>query len=128
MKFRRAAAVYSIIVSLGMIGIWIVLLVTGQDPQLQEELQTIPFSISMAITSDILTALALLTAGTALLKGYAWSVKAIIFALGLLFYSVINAAGFYGQRGEIPFLAMFIIIFILGVVFTIPAFRSNPAS
>ena len=48
-----------------------------------------------------------------------------VFALGFLFYSVINAAGFYGQRGETPFLVMFIVIFILAVVFTVPAFRSR---
>ena len=65
MSLRRTAAVYSIIVGLAMIGVWIILLITGQDPQLQTELQTTPFAISMAITSDFLTAAALITAGCA---------------------------------------------------------------
>ena len=50
MAGRNIAAVYSIIVGLGMLSIWLMLLLTGQDPQLQEELQTIPFSISIGIS------------------------------------------------------------------------------
>jgi hypothetical protein len=124
MKLRKTAAIYSIIVGLGMIGVWLMLLITGQDPQLAEELRTIPFAISMGIASDIITALALLIAGYALLTGRRWAAKMFLLAIGLLLYSVINAAGLYGQRGDAAFTIMFTIIFILAVIFTMAAFRA----
>lgn len=127
MKLRKTASIYAIIAGLGIIGVWIMLLVTGDDPQLQYELETIPLSITMAIVSDILTGAALLTAGIGLLMNREWSVKIFLLAMGFLFYSVINAAGFYGQRGDITFVIMFTVIFIMAVIFTILAVHKSAA-
>ena len=123
MRFRRAAAIYSIIVGLAMIGVWIMLLVTGQDPELQTELQTIPIAIGMAITSDFLTAAMLLAGGFGLIINRGWAVKVFLLAMGFLFYSVMNAAGLYGQRGDLAFTGMFTVIFVLAVIFTVSSFR-----
>ena len=123
MSLRRTAAGYAIIVGLAMIGVWIMLLTTGQDPQLQTELRTVPIAISMAIASDFLTAAVLIAAGFGLIINSGWAIKAFLLAMGFLFYSVVNAAGLYGQRGDIPFIIMFAIIFILAVVFTVLALR-----
>ena len=125
MKYRKTASVYAIIVGLGMIGIWTLLLTTGQDPQLQRELETIPISISMAIVSDFLTAGVLLAAGIGLIRNRKWAVKVFLLSMGFLFYSVVNAAGFYGQRGDLPFVIMFTAIFVLAVVFTLFAFQTK---
>ena len=125
MKYRKTASVYAIIVGLGMIGIWTLLLITGQDPQLQYELQTIPVSISMAIVSDFLTAGVLLVAGIGLIRNRNWAVKVFLLSMGFLFYSVVNAAGFYGQRGDLPFVVMFTVIFILALIFTVFALRAK---
>ena len=122
MKFRRAAAMYSIIVGFAMIGIWIMLLVTRQDPQLQTELQTMPFAIGMAITSDFLTAAVLLAGGFGLIMNHEWAVKVFLLSMGFLFYSIVNAAGLYGQRGDFAFIGMFAVIFILAVIFTVSSF------
>ena len=128
MKYRKIASVYAIIVGLGMIGIWALLLITGQDPQLQYELQTIPVSISMAIVSDFLTAGVLLAAGIGLIKDRKWAVKVFLFSMGFLFYSVVNATGFYGQQGDLPFVIMFTIIFILALIFTVFALKAKHRS
>jgi hypothetical protein len=125
MKCRKIASVYAIIVGLGMIGIWILLLITGQDPQLQHELETIPISISMAIVSDFLTAGVLLAAGLGLIRDRKWAMKVFLLSMGFLFYSVVNAAGFYGQRGDLPFVIMFAIIFVLALVFTVFALQTK---
>jgi hypothetical protein len=117
--------VFAIIVGLGMIGIWALLLITGQDPQLQHEMETIPVSISMAIVSDFLTAGMLLAAGIGLIKDCKWAVKVFLLSMGLLFYSVVNAAGYYGQRGDLPFVVMFAIIFVLALVFTVIALKTK---
>ena len=122
MKLRRVAAIYAIIMGLGMIGVWVMLLISVQDQRLQTELQTIPFEIGMGITSDILTAIFLLLGGISLIAKRSWAVKVFLLSMGFLFYSVINAAGLYGQRGDVAFSIMFAVIFILAVVFTILAF------
>ena len=126
MKLRRTASMYAIVTGLGMIGVWIMLLVTGNDPQLQNELETIPLSITMAIISDVLTGTTLMAAGIGLLMKKEWSIKVFLLSMGFLFYSVINAAGFYGQRGDIGFVIMFAVIFILAIIFTALALRKNP--
>ena len=108
-----------------MVGVWIMLLLTGQDPQLNNELQTIPFAISMAITSDILTAMMLLIAGFGLVRKNVWATKIFLLSMGLLFYSVVNAAGLYGQRGDTIVVVIFIIIFVFAVVFTISALQKH---
>jgi hypothetical protein len=92
---------------------------------LQHELETTPVSISMAIVSDFLTAGMLLVAGIGLIRGCKWAVKAFLFSMGFLFYSVVNAAGYYGQRGDLPFVVMFAIIFILALVFTVFALKTK---
>jgi hypothetical protein len=117
---------YAIVTGLGMIGVWIMLLVTGNDPQLQNELETIPLSITMTIISDVLTGITLITGGMGLLMKKEWSVKVFLLSMGFLFYSVINAAGFYGQRGDIGFVVMFAVIFILAVMFTVLALHKSP--
>lgn len=126
MKLRRIASIYAIITGLGIIGVWVMLLTTGNDPQLQNELETIPLSITMAIVSDVLTGIALVTGGIGLLMSREWSIKVFLLSMGFLFYSVINAAGFYGQRGDIAFVIMFAVIFIVAVMFTVLALHRSP--
>ena len=125
MKLRRTAAIYSIIVGFAMIGIWVMLLATGQDPELQTELQTIPIAIRMAITADFLTAAVLLIGGFGLIANRDWAVKVFLLSMGFLLYSVVNAAGLYGQRGDLAFISMFSVIFVLAVVFTVFAFQKE---
>jgi hypothetical protein len=125
MKLRKTASIFAIITGLGIIGVWTMLLMTGNDPQLQNELETIPASITMAIISDMLTGAVLLAGGIGLLVSREWSVKVFLLSMGFLFYSVINAAGFYGQRGDIVFVIMFTVIFVMAVVFTVMAVRKN---
>jgi hypothetical protein len=123
MKFRKITAIYSIVVGLGMAAVWLMLLISGRDAQLQNELQTIPFSITLAIISDLVTAAALLVAGVAVLRRAGWAYKPFLLGMGALFYSVINAIGLYGQRGDVAFLAMFDIILVFGLVLTVLTLR-----
>jgi hypothetical protein len=79
----------------------------------------------MAIVSDFLTACVLLAAGIGLIRGCKLAVKAFLLSMGFLFYSVVNAAGYYGQRGDLPFLVMFATIFVLALVFTVLALKTK---
>jgi hypothetical protein len=115
MRLRRTIAIYSIFVGIAMLGIWIVQLITEQAP----ELQTAPIEIAMAITADWLTALMLLIVGVGLLSNYNWAYKLYFFALGMLIYSVVISAGYFGQLGNTMFVVLFAVLFILSAIFVI---------
>jgi hypothetical protein len=101
------------------------LLITGQDPELQNSLKTEPIAIGLHIAAEFLTAIALLIAGIGLFTDRSWAVKVFLLSVGFLTYSVINASGFYGQRGDLPFIGMFAVIFALAVVFSAFALRTT---
>jgi len=115
MKLRKTIAIYSIIVGIGMLGIWIVQLATGQAP----ELQTAPIEIAMAITADWLTAIMLLVAGVGLLSERTWAYKLYLFALGMLVYSVLISSGYFAQLGDTIFVVLFAVLFVLSALFVI---------
>ena len=119
MKLRKTAAIYSIVVGLAMIGIWMMLLITGQDPELQNSLQTEPIAVGLHLAAEFLTAIILLIGGFGLIADRGWAVKVFLLSMGFLMYSVLNASGFYGQRGDLPFIGMFAAILTLAVIFSV---------
>jgi len=123
MKLRKTAAIYAIVVGLAMIAIWMILLAPGQDPELQSQLQTEPTAIGLHLASEFLTATLLLIGGFGLISNRSWAIKVYLLSMGFLMYSVVNASGFYGQWGDMAFISMFAVIFILAFVFTVSSFR-----
>ncbi|MDD5703590.1 MAG: hypothetical protein PHU23_16275 [Dehalococcoidales bacterium] len=113
MKFRRSIAIFSIVVGIAMLAIWIIQLLTGQA----RELETAPIEIALAITADWLTAGMLLASGIGLLLNRNWAAKLSLFSLGMLVYSVLISSGYFGQLGNLSFIIMFGAIFILSVFF-----------
>ena len=115
MKLRKTIAIYSVIVGIAMLGIWIVQLLTGQAP----ELQTAPIEIALAIIADWLTAIMLLVSGFGLLSGRNWAYKLYLFALGMLVYSLLISSGYFGQLENTIFVVLFTVLFILCAVFVV---------
>ena len=113
MKLRKTIAIYSVIVGIAMLGIWIVQLLTGQAP----ELQTAPIEIALAIIADWLTAIMLLVSGFGLLSGRNWAYKLYLFALGMLVYSLLISTVYFGQLENTIFVVLFTVLFILSAVF-----------
>ena len=83
------------------------------------ELQTAPIEIALAITADWLTAITLMVAGVGLISRHNWAYKLYLFALGMLVYSVLISSGYFGQLGNIIFVVLFAVLFILSVVFIV---------
>lgn len=123
MKLRKTIAIYSICVGVAMLGVWIVQLITSQAP----ELQTAPIELAMAITADWLTAIMLLVVGVGLLSKCNWAHKLYLVALGMLIYSVVISSGYFGQLGNIIFVILFAILFILSAIFVISNVFSEEA-
>ena len=121
MVLRRTAAIYAIIVGIAMIGVWSRDLLTGQV----SELSTEPIAIILTIVAEYLTAIVLIISGFGLIKKRSWGFKAFLLSIGFLLYSVMSAAGYFGQKGESVMLGMMVVIFILAVVFTVFALQKK---
>jgi hypothetical protein len=106
MKF---AAIYSLIVGLGMIAQWAMSYFSHQIPELKTE----PIRIGFHLAAEMGTALCLIVSGTALLLGTAWAVPCFLVAIGMLFYTSIVSPGYFAQQGKWGWLVLFGAIFIL---------------
>ena len=110
---KNLAALFSMLTGLSMLGMWALLLRTGQVP----ELETVPFETAFSIAADCATGVMLLIGGYGLYAEKGWGAKGFLVSQGALFYSLMIAIGYYGQRGESIYLGMFSVIFVLMVAF-----------
>lgn len=93
-----------------MIGLWAVLLTTGQVP----ELQTARLQIAYHLAAELLTAAAaLLVTGLGTVTGRSWAGRGYLVALGMLLYTVINSAGYYAELGDASMVGVFGILTVL---------------
>ncbi|MFN2113524.1 MAG: hypothetical protein ACK2TT_10430 [Anaerolineales bacterium] len=109
MKF---AAIFSILVGVGMIAQWTMSYLSHQIPELKTE----PIRIGFHLAAEMATALCLIVSGTALLLGANWAVSCFLVAAGMLFYTSIVSPGYFAQQGQWGWLAMFSAIIILMII------------
>lgn len=102
------SGIYAIIIGIGIIGLWSMLLLTNQVPELETE----PIAIKFHITAEIIMGTLSLLSGIFLVFGIPWAHYLFILAMGLVIYAVINSAGYYGQKKQWIFVVMFGIILI----------------
>ena len=105
------SGIYAIVIGIGILGLWTMLLLTKQVPELKTEPVAIAFHITAEITMGILS----LVSGIFLLIGLSWAPYFFILAMGLVIYAVINSAGYYGQKKQWSFVIMFGIILITSI-------------
>jgi hypothetical protein len=106
------AAVFALVVGVGMIGQWIFFLATGQVPELNTE----PLRIRFHLAAEFATAIGLLVGGIALLTGQAWGHWFYLLATGMLLYTVIVSPGYFAEKGQWAFVGMFAILLLLALV------------
>jgi len=109
------SGIYATLLGIGIIGLWTMLVLTKQVPELTSEPVAIKFHITAEITMGILS----LVSGILLLAGLSWAPYLFILAMGLVIYAVINSSGYYGQRKQWLFVIMFGIILITSVILVI---------
>jgi hypothetical protein len=100
---------YSIFIGISVIAMWIMILLTETPPEGKTEL-------SLHLFSEFLMAFLCLVSGILLLRKKPISRLLNIMGLGMVIYSVLNAAGYYGEKNEIPMMIMFIVLLILTTV------------
>ncbi len=112
---KKASCIYSILIGICMLGIWGMLLSTGQVTELNTE----PYRIAAHIISEVITAGLLICGGIAVLCKKMWGKIIHHVSLGALLYSVFTAGGYYLQNGNVPMVLMFDCFFILTALFII---------
>jgi hypothetical protein len=88
------SGIFAIIIGVGIIGLWLMLYLTNQIPELETETVAIKFHITVEMTMGVLS----LLSGIFHLIGFSWASYFFILAMGLVIYAVINSAGYYGQK------------------------------
>ena len=111
-------ASFAIIVGLLMIGQWGYLLLNDRVPELRTE----PVALGFHLLAELMTALTLIIGGIVLLIGYRWGLAVYLLGVGALLYSATNSAGYFMQRKQWPMVAVFAVIFALGVLSVLRVF------
>ncbi len=120
MKYK-AAAVFSIIVGVSMILMWMMFYLTGSMPELENE----PARIAMHLLAEFATAIALIIAGWGLLKAKSWGASIYLLATGALLYTMIQSPGYFVQSGETSFVVLFAVLIILTLFFLVQVLKGE---
>ena len=88
------SGIYAIFIGIGILGLWLMLYITKQIPELKTE----PVAIAFHMTAESLMGILSLLSGIFLLSGFSWAPYFFILAMGLIIYAVVNSAGYYGQK------------------------------
>jgi hypothetical protein len=112
---KKAAAIFSILMGLMMLGTWSFLFLTDQFPQAR----TLPIETGYLLVAEFLTSAALIAAGYGFLSGRKWGMPLILVALGELIYCTIRFAGELGQGGSSAGLVFFTTVGAFGILFAI---------
>jgi hypothetical protein len=106
------AAIFALLVGVGMIGQWTASYVTRQIPELESE----PLRIGFHIAGEMATAVALIAGGTGLLAAQPWAAALFMIAMGMLFYTALVSPGYFAQKGQWIWVLIFGLLIALGVV------------
>ena len=110
---KKIAAIYSIIIGIAMIGMWLSLIATDQVLEIKTE----PIRISYHLIAEFLTAIFLIIAGFGLFTSRKWGFHLFLISMGMLLYTVIVSAGYYAEKGDMAMLGMFTIFQLLTMLF-----------
>lgn len=97
---------FSIFIGISVIAMWTMILHTQIPPEGKTEL-------AFHLFSEFLMALLCLFSGILLLRNKPFSRLLNILGLGMVIYSVLNAAGYYGEQKQLPMTILFIVLLIL---------------
>ena len=99
----RYPAWFAIVVGIAMIAQWAMFLLSGRVPELRSE----PVRIGFHLAAEVLTAVVLIVSGAGALGAKRWARALFLVGLGMLVYTSIVSPGYFAQRGQMGFLAMF---------------------
>lgn len=108
----KLPAVFAIIVSVAMIGQWVMSYVTKKIPEVETE----PWRIGFHIAGEMATAISLIVGGSGLLVGMPWAPTLFAVSMGMLLYTAIVSPGYFVQRGQWVWVLVFGALIALAIV------------
>lgn len=121
---KKISAAFCIFTGISIIGLWAMLYFSGQVIELSSK----PIDILFHITNEGITAVFLIVGGCGLLRKKSWAGKVHFISMGMLFYSLLAANGYYTQKGILPMTIMFSTFTIITIVITISSFLSKDST
>jgi hypothetical protein len=115
MLLTIVSGIYSLVIGIGIIGLWLMLILTKQVPEIQTE----PIAIGFHIVVENIMGILALVSGIILLIDLACSPILFVLLSGLVIYAVINSAGYYGQKKQWLFVGMFGAILITSITLVV---------
>lgn len=112
MKNRKGLKIiggYSCLLGLSVIAMWIQIILNESIPEGKTE-------ITFHLVSEFLMALLCIVSGIMLIKEKLKGKITNVAAHAMMLYSLINAAGYYAEKGENSLVAIFIILAILSLL------------
>ena len=106
---NKIIGIYSLVMGICIIAMWLIILRGSSLPEGRTEL-------SFHLASEFLMATLCIVGGILVLRRRHPGRLLNMAALGMLIYSVLNAAGYYGEREETPMMIMFIVIAIASLI------------
>jgi len=103
---KRFSAIYSIFIGISVLGMWSMIILTGG---ITEGL----IEISFHLFSEFLMSILLIIGGIGLLRNKVYGKNIFLISNSMLIYSVLNAAGYYGEKSDFIMLFMFLAFFII---------------
>jgi len=110
---KKTIGIYSIILGISIIALWIVLLISNNVPEVQTE----PISIIFHLCAELLMGLMLLISGISLIRKSKVGDILFLISSGMVIYSIINSSGYYGNSGEWSMVTVFILILLVTLFF-----------
>lgn len=98
-----------------MLCMWLMLLLKKEVP----ELNTKPTQIFFHLIAEFLTSIMLIIGGVGLLFNQFWGIAVFFIAIGMAIYSMINAAGFYGQLKDWPMFIILLVFIFMSLIFVL---------
>ncbi len=108
------ASVYIILIGIAMLCMWLLLLIKREVP----DLKTKPTQIFFHLIAEFLTSIMLIIGGIGYFMNQPWGVALFFIAVGMVIYSTINAAGFYGQLKDWPMFITLIVFTFISLLIT----------
>jgi uncharacterized membrane protein len=108
---KKPIGIFMILMGSLMILMWIFFLLPGMVP----ELATIPLTTGTHIAAEIAAGSIMIYGGICLLLKKPAAERIALYGLGMFVYAVIQAPGYYLQKGMYGFPVMFLLFLILGL-------------
>lgn len=106
---KQILAIYCLVIGAAVLVMWSLILAGGNLPEGK-------IALGFHLYSEFAMAVICLTGGVMLLLNRRFSRETCLAGLAMVVYSTLNAAGYYGQKGEYAAMGMFVVLFVLTVM------------